>query len=347
MRLEYEHTAMALTFDSGYGSLQEHLVHVSWEPEAAHVLATILDLARHNCSADTEARPLHLPYLSLGTRLPISSDGWVSIDRDVGTDHLQGVETGSPFAYARAACLDRSAINDTLARWLDGPLARFVVKFGVSLVALDRLREALGTKGLFDFTTKSVQLFPWQTPSSVEQSYYAVAPGAVVSMLAGREVFPGLGEVVRVLGTRNNEAELMTRPVSAEGGRFSLVCKVSAQTVPGAQQPIIYLNFSRRRWATAFKYDFHARSVSGFVFETSMRPELAFRFELQRHHQSEWKTDGAFDEMVNSLALDPAYANEKVIHYPNSEETQVLVEVSNTASLAAGSRLEAGVVLSR
>ncbi|MDJ0388289.1 RNaseH domain-containing protein [Roseomonas sp. E05] len=72
--------------------------------------------------------------------------------------------------------------------------------------------------------------------------------------IEGREIFPGLGPVMRVVRSQSNsnDVEFLSWPqVSPKGGRFSMSAQFSLGTVPYLDKPVLRIRASRKRWLEA------------------------------------------------------------------------------------------------
>jgi hypothetical protein len=342
MPITFDHTPMALEFGGTTATYTQNLHSLAWCDDAWRLLREIGDRAGQT-ARQTGTSFIHLPFVALWTSFQLSHDGWISLARDVGTKQPAfGNATPKPFAYLGGSKVDVDTLTDTVARWIDGTLTRFVQKYDVPFVAISSLRELCRTKRILSCKEATVQLFPWNGVVP-EQLPYAVAPGELAAHLAGHEIFPGLGPVVRVIGGPDNTAELMTLPVTAAGGQFSLVCQLSLQTIPGAREPAVHLNFIRRRWATTIERSpLKGKSIGGYVF-TSERPHQAFRFDLVLDRDQCWRADAAYQELELAFGLTRGYDNESIVAYPRQEGAQVLIMHSAGLAVDKSSKLEAGV----
>jgi hypothetical protein len=343
MPVTFDHTPMALQFGGTTFTYTRTLFSVGWTDETTQVLRQIGERASQYVKESGKGTFVHLPFVTLWTQLQLVHDGWISLARDLRTKQL-GFKSASsrPFGYLSGEAVDVERLTDTAARWIDGPLTHFVQKFGVPITSIERLRELTRMMRLFSCERSTVQLFPWGALAN-EQLPYAVAPGELATLLAGKEIFPGLGPVVRVVGVPANSAELMTFPVAAAGGEFSLVCQLSLQTLPGAKEPAIHIGFTRRRWASSLeKNPMKAKRIGGYVFSED-RPHTAFRFDLDFERENGWVADPAYEELERAIGLLPEYRDKRIVAYPHHNGTRALVMHSDGLAVDKSSRLHAGV----
>lgn len=337
--------ALALQFNGGAASFSTQVARVEWTREGVEVLRQI---HRASCAGakqlfDQEA--VHLPFLSLHTRLNVLQSEWVTLSEDVGLRYFAEEVSAIPFGYVRSSRLSRQTLYDVLSGWLEVPFARFADKFGVPLAAMIRLRRLLDDGKLIQVEEQAVKLYPWGSPVRGEEEPFPLAASEIASCLAGKEIFPELGPMYRIVGAiSGNRAELMTMPRQEAGGFFSLVCEISLETYPGAPQPLVYIRCHRRRWATSFgEKTYKVRRIGGFVMAPRLRPGMAFRFDVNYKATDGWQTDHAFDDLAAHLDLLPGFQHEYVVSYPKDAESVALVMQKAGTTESDGSKLDAGV----
>lgn len=350
MAAEFEHISMALQFDNASSPLTTNLISVGWSDKAAETLNWIAKQAVGTAKKVKEDASLHLPFVTLWACLQLNQPNWISLSRDLEMRRISKSQNpkGSVFGYVHADHLLALELNDVVARWIDGPLTHYIQKFEVNLDGLQRMRELVSTNQLLTTSGSTIQLFPWGVASPGAPSVYQVTAGEIARMLAGQEIFPELGPVMRIIDAPDiNSAELMTRPVSVGNDRFSLVCRISVQTLAGSQQPLIFVGFTRRRWANSLVANpFRAKRVGGFAYSNVRNSDLAFRFDLDfTYKTSSWTSNAAYSEIELALGLEQGYTNEHAANYPSSlDNGSVVMHVAGLAE-AKGTMLKAGVAV--
>lgn len=359
----------ALTFDPAAPALQRDVVSVAWTPELLGILRQINESASERAKQRAKRRPVeededeegealpeqafvNLPYADLRARMQLRIRDWIWMNDNLGVRNIpKDLKEASPWAYLESgdAQSHAAAIRDVFAEWLEGPLAHFSESRSAHVMGIAALRMLNLENRVVQITSARVQLFPWGAPTKRgTPGVFELTAGVLAKHLAGREIFPGLGPVVRVLGgAMTNQAEIMTRPHEAAGGRFSLVCELSLQTLPGADRPLVHLKFSRRRWATSFEEKYLAsRTIGGFVLPHAARPMDAFRFTVSfKKELKAWTTDLGYEQLEHHLGLLPDYRDAMVGQYPATDEASVLLMYKAKVTVAKKSRLEAGVPL--
>lgn len=340
----------ALEFAENTPPLIQNVVSVAWTSDVLKVLKQIRDEATSRAREEDSEAFIHLPYSILRAQLQLEIDGWAAMKDDIGLRSLYESST-DPVPWGHLTGGDPrenlQKVRDAFARWSEGPLAHYCEGRGAHTIGIATLRKLSQEVKIVRFSPSRVQLFPWGTPSKAGMpTPFDITAGVLASRLAGKEIFPGLGPVVRVVGgPENNSAEIMTRPQAAAGGRFSLVCELSVETLPGASQPLVYLRFKRRRWADSLNNKYPASStIGGFVFPHVARPNSAFRFSVMRRG-GKWTTDLGYPQYEYEFDLAPGYQDERVLGYPCDDRASIVVMVKAEVADASRSGLLAGVPL--
>lgn len=341
--------AFALEFEEGAPPLVKDVVAISWTPAVLRVLKQIRDEATSRAKERDEESFGHLPYAGLRAELQLEIDGWASMNDDIGLRSLYESPKGPPawgLLNSGNAHEQMQKVRDAFARWTEGALAHFSQGRGAHTIGIAALRQLSQDNGVASFSPSQVQVFPWGAAKQGPLTPFDVTAGVLASNLAGKEIFPGLGPVVRIVGGPDrNSAEVMTRPHHAAGGYFSLVCEISLQTLPGATKPLVYLRFKRRRWADSLngKYP-SSNTIGGFVFPHVARPNQAFRFSVMRRNDK-WTTDLSYAQFEYAFDLAHDCQDEKVLGYPSDDRASVVVMVKAEVAEASRSDLQAGVPL--
>lgn len=339
-----------MEFEADVPPLVCHVVAVSWTSDVLRVLKQIRDEATSHARQDDEEAFVHLPFANLRALLQLEIDDWAAIKDDIGLRSLY-VPSGDPEAWGFLVTSDSSAevqkIKDAFARWSEGVLARYSADRGAHTLGISALRRLTQEGNVVRLAPSRVQLFPWGSfQKQGDPSPFDVTAGWLASRLAGQELFPELGPVVRVLGgPNNNSAELMTRPRKEANGLFSLVCEITVETLPGATKPLIYFRFKRRRWADQVNAGYAvSSSIGGFVFPHAYRPNSAYRFSVMRR-AGKWKTDYGYPQYEHAFDLAPGFEDERVLSYPSDERASVVVMLKAEVTDHSRSSLKAGVPL--
>lgn len=367
MPIAVRDVAFALAFDEAGPALERDVLSVAWTPELLAILRQINESANERAKQRVERRAVeedeeeadaqadqafvNLPYADLRARMQLRIDGWIWMNDNLGVRNIpKDLRESAPWAYLDAADADRQVltIRDVFAEWLEGRLAQFSESRSAHVLGIAALRKLCIENRVVNASSTRVQLFPGGAPvKRGSPGMFELTAGVLAQHLAGREIFPGLGPVVRVLGgNMTNQAEVMTRPHEAARGRFSLVCELSLQTLPGIARPLVYLRFSRRRWATSFEEKYVAsRTIGGFVLPHEARPLDAFKFTVSFKDRKAWTTDLGYEQFEHHLGLMPDYRDAMVGRYPVTDEASVLLMYKPKVTAAKGSKLESGVPL--
>jgi hypothetical protein len=342
--------AFALIYDPQAAPVEGKVFAVTWTKEVLEVLRQIRNEAEEHAREEDEDARMHLPFADLRARIVMLESRWGSMQDHVGLRYFyEGAEDPNPWGYLcdADAPTAKKALNRAFSEWVEGALQAYIDQRKAFRPGIRRLFEMQQADKVFKLTPIRMQLFPWPAtgPAQGAGSPFNVTAGFLASRLAGKEIFPELGPVVRIMGgPEANHAELMTLPQHAEGGRFSLVCEISIETLPGGTWPLIFVQFKRRRWADTMSAYPKGRSIGGFVIPHEARPGAAFRFTLSRRDGA-WNTDLGYRYFEQNLGLAQGYDHERVLQYPSDNRASVLVMVKADVTEATKSDLNAGVPL--
>jgi len=343
----------ALEFNGDAPALTLNVVSLAWTADVARVLKQIRDEASAKARRENDRSYINLPYARLRAQLHLQVDDWISCDDDVGLRKFSD-STSDPASWG---LLDPASyeekvrrVRDAFAHWIEGPLAQFCEGRGAYTIGIQTLRKLCQDNAVVCVASSQVKILPW---SGIYEwgklSPYDVTAGLIASNLEGKELFPDLGPVVRVMaGASRNKAEVMTRPIllPGAGGMFSLVCQISLETVPGSRHPIVYLRFVRRLWANGVKQGYvSGNSIGAFVFPHSERPQKAYRFSLNRTKDKKWETDLGYRQYEHAFGLTEGYHDDQVLNYPCNETASVVVMLKPDMTELEDSELKAGVPL--
>ena len=356
MKLEFRNAAFALEFAVDTPPVNFSVFSVSWTSEALRELKAIRDEATRLAKEKDDEAWINLPYASLRAQLFLEIPDWAAIDDDVAlrSPYVPAAGAGDPgpwgYLVSDNAAGDLQRVKDAFARWAESTLAGFCESRGAHSAGVANLRRLSTSDRILRVTESEVQVFPWSSApvSRGLPTHFDVTAGLLAARVAGHELFPDLGPVVRVMGGPNhNSAEVMTRPHRAEtGGRFSLVCEFTVESLPGQTKPLIFCRFKRRRWANNAKSGFVAsNSIGGFVFPHTHRPKHAYRFSVQKGRDG-WKTDLGYGQYEHAFELAAGHASESVFDYPSdSASASVVVMLKAEVTELEDSQLLAGVPL--
>ncbi|MCL2876542.1 MAG: DUF3962 domain-containing protein [Betaproteobacteria bacterium] len=355
MRSTLRYAAFAMEFADDAEPLARDVIALSWTVDALKIFKQIQVEANANSKKEDEDGYLLLPYARLRAQLHTEVDGWVSLDDSIGLRNPYVPPDGNTSSWgflsgegANSIEKAETGIRDAFASWSEVSLAQYCDNRSAFPTGIVVLRELNQNGRLVHVGRAHVNILPWDSPAKKgDPTKYDVTAGTLANRLAGCELFPELGPVVRVMGggSERNSAEVMTRPSRAADGRFSLVCEITVETLPGSAKPLIYCRFKRRRWAKHLKTDYPASSsIGGFVFPHRDRPHSAFRFGLFRRG-GKWVTDLAYKQYEYSFGLVPNHEDQCVLAYPCGERASVVVMAKYDVAEDSQSKLQAGVPL--
>lgn len=314
------------------------------EPTQLHTL-TWTDPAREVLWRLNQAlRPGYLPTRSLNTLLELHVPGLQRVARRLGTDERErgvfawadGEDQGSLFKGAMKA----------VARWTNGTLTAACQGREDTeqlMVILEDFKGLYRARRLLSVKPEKGPVYDWTVaPNGTTEprtglSYPALAD-AVARQLEGREIFPGLGPVRRIVPNHAQAtAELISAPIRENVREpFSLVLSVRVLTLPTFPRPLVALDVHKRRWVSELKANPRNGSVTGYVFGTDESTAHPFTISAEK---GIYTVNGEFKELANAYDLDLTVDGAATLHQ-RSDRAEVLV------NLRAGygkHKIEAGV----
>ncbi|KAA0578210.1 RNaseH domain-containing protein [Azospirillum sp. Sh1] len=294
---------------------------VSWTAEALAAFRALREDVRD--SGPDFARTL--PYASLRGLMELRIHAATRIEPGMGLetrslDSFEKAELRAPFLYVEGGGAEdvRTAARPVLDRWIvDFLIPGYAAPGGAGVATVDRVRELFERDRLLDIAPFRSQILPWRwssatgTTQPVDAHSFRALADRVARLIAGREVFPGLGPMKRIIAARGSGsgmAELVTEPIRLENrGPFSLTLRLEVVTFPALHQPLLTLSVSKRRWISALAdstYD--QRAIGGLVFSDD-HPDRAFGYSVNRRRDEDgvwrWRPDNAFEALRGDLGL--------------------------------------------
>jgi hypothetical protein len=291
----------------------------AWTPEA---IVAFADLWRDAQTRNGRERR-NLPYASLRALLETFVERIRRIDRSVGLSDWgfqhDNLHEAIPFLWTDDRSTDsRKSVSAAIDEWLPNYL---IESFGTPLQIqqryLDRIYELQELGKLVSVSSQQIQVLPWRwseetgtaQPNNAQTDFSGLID-FVTRVLAGQRIFPALSALRRVVVNDSSSAaaELMTDPIAMDDkGSFSFVVNLEVVTFPAMHQPLVRIDFSKRRWLQrvadhVYGYD----SIGGYAFPAIL-PDRAPRFKLVRHKTSHnqmlWRPDHAFDALRRRFQL--------------------------------------------
>lgn len=306
-------------------------VSLTWTNEGMAVFAAIRKIARSSLSEELR----NFPFAFLRGAVEVSFPNVLRLDREMGLGWYAldnfgrpGAAESQPFAYLEASPVQEleRRLRVVLSNWItDNLTPKYAVPGRVDdrlIAKLDTLLEEGGLVRITPFASRAMP-WPWNeatgTTFAPQESYRALTDLAAKE-IAGKEIFPGLGPMRRLISAsgRSNSVELVTAPISlgerGEHGRMSLVATLRVETVPSLRQPLLILDVSKRRWIEKLKQDtFDQGHIRGAVF-SDLHRDRAFSFYVARRRQidgGDWGVDNSFEPIRRALEL-PLTASDAV-----------------------------------
>ena len=277
-RTERGTVPLALSFEVEPGGPEHDVTTISWS-EAALTLLRGLD------GALTGMEPRRsLPVRSLRMRLSIADPCILRLDRGLGR-----YGRSSPVVWtATEPEPARERFQAAVIGWIVNDLSRFADSLPAG--TLEQLRRTTDEGRLIRIERRSSRVFDWSStrsgttePGTANRQGYSDLADFAARRLEGKELFPGLGPMQRVVsGDLNaNTAELLTYPVVDRNTPFSLVINLKVLSYPGRSAPVVELEFSKRFWMRRVRSAF-ARGLRAFALPNDRNTALQFSLSRQR-----------------------------------------------------------------
>ena len=218
-----------------------------------------------------------LPYASLRATLQVQIPETILLAHDLGAPWSRAerstfleinVGTNSPTYRAAAAVMT----------WTRMVLKPWAERVGVSQELISGVQELCKADTAFTVTDIVYDLaICVKDSNSFEPSKRGILQ-LIGNCLEGKELFPGLGPVYRIIRSRStaNSISFQTWPATTSaGGRFSMVATLQVETAPFVNRPIVTITASRRRWYDTLpspKRLFRLRTLSGTIMGKGAAP---------------------------------------------------------------------------
>ena len=294
---------------------------ISWTAEALAAFRTLRDDVR----APGPDFAGTLPYASLRGLMELRIHGATRIEPNMGLDgwSLEAFAREGrrePFLYVEGGGVEDAsrAAGPVLDRWI----ANFLIPGyadpgGAGVASVDRVRDLFERGRLLDISPFRSQILPWRwsprtgTTQAVDAHSFRALGDRVARLIAGREVFPGLGPMKRIIAARrmgSGMAELITEPIRLDNrGAFSLVLRLEVVTFPAVHQPLLTVNVSKRRWISALADNAYRQGGIGGLIFSDRHPDRAFGYSVNRRREEDgvwrWRPDNAFEALRGELGL--------------------------------------------
>ena len=297
-RTELGTVPLALSFGVDLDGPEHDVTTIAWS-EAALTLLEDLDESLRGIEPRRS-----LPVTSLRMRLSIGDPCILRLDRGLGRYGR------SPTVVWTAAEPDpaRKRFQDAVIGWIVNDLSRF----GNSLPAgtMEQLRRITDDGRLLRIERRKSRVFDWSStrsgttePGIANRQGYSDLADFAARRLQGKELFPGLGPVQRVVSGNlsANTAELLTYPVVDQNTPFSLVVNLKVLSYPGRSAPVVELAFSKRFWMRRVR-SATARELRAFALPKDRNAALQFSLRRQRDVNRSESTPYSPDEDFAPIA---------------------------------------------
>lgn len=304
---------------------------LAWTKPALAELSEIQKSTRNQDNSSGK----NLPYASLRGLLEVGLNNAARIQSNLSLSpfDLSAKSTNLPqqFAYLNFGNREeiRKALRPIINEWITGFLKPFAERAEVPSEVIDRLSDLQEKDELLTITLLKSQVLPWNWSGVTgttehRNSYdYRILVDYVARLIAGKEIFQGLGAMKRIISSSGNfttgMVELITAPITLtdefNNVKFSLVVRLEVVTYPSLHQPLLKIDVSKRRWLSELKPPrINSGNISGFVFSNEY-DERVFSYTVfsQQNKQDKnqqdkkknllWVIDKDFEALRRKLEL--------------------------------------------
>ncbi len=284
--------AFAFTVEPSFHHNQKECTRLSWSSAVKSILETMLNKAREN----SENKYLQLPYSALRFDIEATASGLLSVVNDIGMKYFS--QDPKPFLVADNNSITQQ-VNESFNLWTTSEeLVKFCTKYDVNRQLLDRLDQLYTQDKVLNLTQEMINPFDWQNGyknshnNDELERLFGDLSSTLLKTLSGIVIHPKLGKLLPVISRyRNNAVELMTKPLMMEEGEFSLRLKLSVETLPSYDKPIITVTFTRTRWLDSnMKFldnpeSGYKKNITGYVHDWG-NSGRCLAFELVKNRES-------------------------------------------------------------
>lgn len=339
--------ALALTLPNDASPIQRPVTRLSWAPASLTALWAIKNATR------VGGKPAkHLPFAALRMALELDFPELLNHDGQVGLGLIYAPDPGKPssaFAGFRPSDDLAERLSRTITTWVDQSLTDYITRNQLPLRLLNDLDPLIEQGKLLTLSDCSPILFPWQANSAgnseAPSDGFIIGPHEIAQQLVGRELFPGLGPVHRVIKRDGRSTDLISPLVVArDGGRFHLVCSLELKTLPGFRQPLLQVNLHKRIWSLGLKQGYTSHdSTTGYLLDHRYSPPRAFGFGVVKDG-SDWRLDDDYAVLARHFPeLPPSATPQQIIDLPATTNCTVFIARHHAAEDKHGLELDAGV----
>jgi hypothetical protein len=271
-----------------------------WTPTVQSLLKTVLERSRKN----SENKHLRLPYSALRFDIEATASGLLGIVSDLGLNYFGNQDKPKPFLVAESDYTDvvTQQVNESFSVWTTSEaLAHFCHRYQIKDQFIDRLKQLYTRDEVLTSQKEVIKPFNWQLgyqnpPKENFTGIFEDLSSVLLKTLSGIVIHPKLGKLLPVFSrSRHNDRaiELMTKPLMMESeGEFSLRLKLSVETMPNYDKPIITVTFTRIRWLDhntfpddSEKYGWYKKAITGYVHDEG-NSGRCIAFELLKNRES-------------------------------------------------------------
>lgn len=230
------------------GEIPLRVARLSWSKQLA---ARLREAAR--AAADSRApEGKALPFASLRAALQVQIPEALLLAADLGAPW----KWDEPLPFLDVPVTDNRdrdpalLASCTLRTWWTMVLRPWAERVGLDEDLVDAIDECSCPDDAFTIEKTEADL----AKDLSENASFGVLKHRILQVIAqrleGQELFDGLGPVYRIIRSRanSNEISFQTWPAEARGGLYSMVARLTVETAPYLDRPLITVKAGRRLW---------------------------------------------------------------------------------------------------
>jgi hypothetical protein len=329
--------ALAFTIPNGAVVKFSEASSLSWTEEGA---TAFLHLQR--AIRDATSNPYqHLPFASLRVLLEIHLQAITRVYQDVGLRNpIPRGELPKPFLWFTD---DLEAASKRINEAIDEWFYRFLHIDKKQERLKDQLLTLHTDRKLYVVRKDKSKILPWNqndygTAHRPDGRSFQALTEYVFRLLANQELFDGRGGMRRIVNSDsfNSGLSLITDPINVgKEDKFSLMANLKVATFPGYPQPVLLVDFTKRRWLQQHPPDRFLNSISGYVFPLELT-DRAIEFSIHRKKDKasdngkanhDWFPDEAFNalKLPFKLPMKELRGSDIALGHANSEKAKVFL----------------------
>jgi len=270
--------ALAFTLDSSSRQQEEkECLGLYWSPSVKSLLKNV----RERASDHSQKPYLQLPYTALRFDIEATTANLLTVYKHLGLKKgCLATNDPQPFLTAESEQEKKiiKQVNNSFHSWSFGELERFCQRHQTDTQFLDRLDQLYTQNEVLHSRQEVMRPFDWKSgyQSPAKGNFTGIfedLSSVLLKTLSGLVIHPSLGKLLPIISRyQTNAIELMTPPLQLEEteAEFSLRLKLSVETLPQYNKPLITVTFTRSRWLDSQTFPnekWYRQDITGYVHD--------------------------------------------------------------------------------